>query len=136
MTIWKDGVVGDDYESRARAVWDAYARGGIEAMRELLDDDVELRPSGGEVLHGPDEIAGYLERQGDSVSAIPHVYERRGDCVLVHGSLRRFHDGGFLDVQPSWVCFFRAGKLLGATAYASRAEALGAIEDFGPKARP
>jgi ketosteroid isomerase-like protein len=122
--------VAEDYEGRVRAIWDAYERGGVEAMRELLDDDVELRPSGGEVLRGPAEITGYLERHGDSLSAVPHVYERHGDCVLVHGSLRRFRDGGFLDVQPSWVYFFRARRLLGATAYASRAAALAAIEDF------
>ncbi|MEA2279893.1 MAG: hypothetical protein QOK21_500 [Solirubrobacteraceae bacterium] len=120
----------EDYESRVRAIWDAYERGGAAAMRDLLDDDVALRPSGGEVLRGPAEIVGYLERHGDSLSAIPHVYESHGDCVLVHGSLRRFRDGGFLDVQPSWVYFFRDGRLLGATAYASRAEALAAIEDF------
>jgi ketosteroid isomerase-like protein len=125
--------VGDDYEARVRAIWDAYVRGGAEALRELIDDDVELRPSGGEVLRGPAESCGYLERVGDSVSAVPHVYERHRDCVLVHGSLRRFRDGGFLDVQPSWVYFFRDGRLLGATAYGSRSEALAAIEEFRPR---
>jgi ketosteroid isomerase-like protein len=122
--------VGEDYEARARAIWDAYVQDGVEAMCRLIDDDVELRPSGGEVLRGPAEIAGYLQRHGDSISAVPLVYETHGDCVLVHGSLRRFRDGGFLDVQPSWVYFFRDGRLLGATAYGSRAEALAAIEEF------
>ena len=53
-----------------------------------------------------------------------HTFERHGDCVVVHGSLRRFREGGFLDVQPSWVLFYREGRLVAATAYASRAEAI------------
>jgi ketosteroid isomerase-like protein len=132
--VWEDGAVAtveSDYEGRARAIWEAYARGGGETMCALLDDDVVWRPSSGAVLHGAAEIAEYLERHASAVTAVAHVYERHGDCVLVHGSLRRFLDGGFLDMQPSWVFFFRAGRLLGATAYATRSEAMAAIEAHG-----
>lgn len=116
-----------DDEARVRAIWDAYAQDGAEAMCALLDDDVLWRPFGGAVLHGSAEVAAYLARLAGTVTAVPHVYERHGECVLVHGSLRRFRAGGFVDVQPTWVYFFGAGRLLGATAYDSRARALAAI---------
>jgi ketosteroid isomerase-like protein len=123
-------AVDANYEALTRALWDAYGRGGADALCALLDDDVEWQPSSGTVLHGPAEIARYVDEIDSRITAVPQVYETHGDCVLVHGSLRRFRDGGFLDVQPSWVYFFRARRLLGATAYASRAAALAAIEDF------
>ena len=60
---------------------------------------------------------------------VAHEFERHGECVLVHGSLRRFRDGGFLDVQAAWVYFFRGGRIVAGTAFASRAEALAAIAE-------
>jgi hypothetical protein len=45
--------------------------------------------------------------------------------------MRRFSDGGFVDVQPSWVYFFRDGRLTRAVAYTSREDALAAIDEYG-----
>jgi ketosteroid isomerase-like protein len=121
--------VGHDYEARARAVWDAYTRGDVDRLGALLDEEVVWRPLGGEVLRGPAEVTAYLRRNEDVISAVPHAFERAGDCVMVHGSLRRFRDGGFIDVQPSWVFRCRDGRLVSATSYESRAAARSAIGD-------
>jgi len=64
------------------------------------------------------------------VSVIVHGYETHGDCVLAHGSLRTFRDGGFVDVQPSWVYFFRDGTLVRGAGYATREAALEAISRY------
>ena len=39
-------------------------------------------------------------------------------------------DGGFVDVQPTWVYFFSAGRLIRAEAFMSREGALAAIREF------
>ena len=75
-------AVGDDDEARARALWDAYARGDVDAVRAQLDDEVQWRPLGGEVLHGPAEVAAYLRDSAERTSAVAHVFETEGDYVI------------------------------------------------------
>jgi hypothetical protein len=117
-----------DYEERVRRLWFAFERDGIAGMAPYLDEGVEWSPSdGGEVIRGVDALAEYWRATGSSQSVVPHAWEQHGDCVLVHGSLRRFRDGGFIDTQPSWVYFFRGEKLMRAVAFATRDEALAAI---------
>jgi ketosteroid isomerase-like protein len=118
-----------DYEQVVRRLWDAYEREGVQGLRRYVDDDVEWTPSGGQTFRGVDALDQYARTLGPHRSAVPHGWERHGECVLVHGSLRTFRDGGFVDVQPSWVYFFRDGRLRRATAYASREEALAAIAE-------
>jgi ketosteroid isomerase-like protein len=124
--------VGDDYEARARALWDAYVRGDVDGVGALLDEEIVWRPLGGKVLRGPDEVASYLRGTVETMSAVAHAFETEGDCVIVHGSLRRFRDGGFIDMQPSWVFRCRDGRLVSATSYESRAAARSAIGDRAP----
>jgi hypothetical protein len=45
--------------------------------------------------------------------------------------MRVFRDGGFVDTQPSWVYFFRDERLVRAVSFASREEALEAIDHHG-----
>jgi hypothetical protein len=120
-------------EEQVRALWDAYLRHGVEGMRAVIGPDVEWVPwsGGGEVLHGQDALHEWLEAQHDRrPSATLHGVETHGDCVLAHGSLRLFREGGFVDLQPSWAYFFRAGRLVRAAAYSTREAALAAIADF------
>jgi hypothetical protein len=49
--------------------------------------------------------------------------------------MRTFREGGFVDVQPSRVYFFRNGVLLRGAGYASRETALEAIERFRAEER-
>ena len=124
---------GVDYEGRVRKMWAAFQRDGIAGMRSYVDDDVEFVPTeeNGGPIRGFDGLAAYWRDHASSQSVVPHAWEQHGDCVLVHGSLRMFRDGGFVDTQPSWVYFFRDGKLRRACAFASREEALAAIERHG-----
>jgi len=121
-------VSGVDYEGRVRKMWAAFQRDGIAGMRPYVDDDVEFVPTANARLRGYEALAAYWHDHGAKQSVVPHAWEQHGDCVLVHGSLRMFRDGGFVDTQPSWVYFFRDGKLRRACAFASREEALAAIE--------
>ena len=117
-----------DIEAQVRSLWAAYARGGAAAMRSVVDDDVEWVPLAvGAAVPADDLYGDWGRRQAELTSVLVHGYERRGDCVLVHGSMRTFRAGGFVDVQPSWVYFFRTGRLRRAVGYATREEALEAI---------
>ena len=116
-------------EARVRAIWDAYARGGPAAIRDVVEEDVEWVPLGtGRAVPHADFIGEWGRRHAERVSVTVHGYETHGSCVLVHGSLRTFADGGFVDVQPSWVYFFEGVRLVRAVGYATREEALRAIE--------
>jgi ketosteroid isomerase-like protein len=124
-------VSGVDYEARVRKMWAAFQRDGIGGMRPYVDDDVEFTPTDDSgTFRGFDALAAYWHDSGGKQSVVPHAWEQHGDCVLVHGSLRMFRDGGFVDTQPSWVYFFRDGRLRRARAFASREEALAAIEQY------
>ena len=121
--------------AQVRAIWAAYARGGVEAMSRVVGHDVEWVPLDHEAPVPTDEFWGdWGRRQEDRISATVHGYECQGDCVLAHGSLRTFRDGGFIDVQPSWVYFFEAGRLRRCVGYATREEALAAVAEFSPEA--
>jgi hypothetical protein len=121
---------GLDYEARVRTIWAAFERDGVAGMRPYVDDDAEWIPSDGTgVIRGFDALAEYWRTTAHLRSVVPHAWERHGDCVLVHGSLRRFRDGGFVDTQPSWVYFFRGEKLERAVAFATRDQAMAAIAE-------
>jgi ketosteroid isomerase-like protein len=123
-------VITDPVE-QVRAIWSAYARGGVDALREVVPDDVEWVPLGEDRHIPPDEFWGsWMRRHAEEISITVHGYERHGDCVLAHGSLRTFREGGFFDVQPSWVYFFRADRLRRCVGYATREEALAAISAY------
>ena len=117
---------------QVRALWAAYARGGVEAMHaEVGDALVEWIPLGAD---GPVPAASFWgdwgRRQTEHVSVTVHAFEDHGPCVLAHGSMRTFREGGFADVQPSWVYFFRDGALVRGASYATRGAALDAISRY------
>jgi ketosteroid isomerase-like protein len=125
-------VSGVDYEDCVRRMWAAFERDGVAALRPYVDDDVEWTPSNGAgTIRGFDELVDYWDSHSSMLSVVAHAWEVHGEAVLVHGSLRMFRDGGFVDTQPSWVYFFRDGSLRRAVAYASREEALAAIAQHG-----
>ena len=117
-------------------MWAAYARGGVEAMHELVGDaPVEWVPLGAEEPLPPERFWGeWGRRQTEQVSVTVHSFEEHGSCVLAHGSMRTFRDGGFADVQPSWVYFFRDGVLVRGAGYPTREAALEAISRFHSEA--
>jgi hypothetical protein len=118
-----------------RSIWSAYAQGGVDAVAPIVGPDVEWVPlSEGEAVPY-DEMFGERGRERASrLSATAHRFETHGECVLAHGSLRTFRESGFVDVQPSWVYFFRAGRLLRCVGYGTREDALRAIDEFSAAA--
>jgi hypothetical protein len=120
-----------DPVDQVRAIWSAYTRGGVDALREVVPDDVEWVPLGEEHPIPPEEFwERWVRRHSEEISITVHGYERHGDCVLAHGSLRTFREGGFFDVQPSWVYFFDGTRLRRCVGYATREEALAAISEY------
>ena len=117
---------------QVKAIWAAYARGGFEAMHALVGDaPVEWVPLGAEEPVPPERFWGeWGRRQTEQVSVTVHSFEEQGSCVLAHGSMRTFRNGGFADVQPSWVYFFRDGVLVRGAGFPTREAALGAIGRF------
>jgi ketosteroid isomerase-like protein len=126
-------VSGVDYADRVRKMWAAFQRDGMVGLRPYVDDDIEWTPTegNGRPIRGFDALVEYWEVHASQQSVVPHAWEQHGECVLVHGSLRVFRDGGFVDTQPSWVYFFSDGRLLRGVSYASREEALEAIARHG-----
>jgi hypothetical protein len=117
---------------QVRAMWAAYARGGVEAMHALVGDTlVEWVPLGEDEPVPREQFWGeWGRRQTEQVSVTVHSFEEHGPCVLAHGSMRTFRESGFADVQPSWVYFFRDGELVRGASYATREAAREAISRY------
>ena len=101
-----------------RALWSRYAVEGPEAVHAELGPDFEWEP------------LAWGRPPANEVTATVHDYEAHGDCVVAHGSLRIYRDHGLVDLQPSWVYFFRDSRLVRCAGYVTREEALRAIGDF------
>jgi hypothetical protein len=118
-----------DLVTRVRSMWDAYHRDGVPGLARYADDETEWTLSEGSTVRGLDALAETLHTGAAPRSAVAQAWEAHGEAVLVHGSLRTFRDGGFVDVQPSWVYFFRDDRLIRVVAFASRDAAIAAIAE-------
>ena len=121
---------------QVREMWTAYARGGVAAMHAVVGDaPVEWIPLGRTEPVPPSEFWGeWGRRESEQVQVTVHSFEEHGPCVLAHGSMRSFREGGFSDVQPSWVYFFRDGVFVRGASFPTRESALGAISRFRAEA--
>jgi ketosteroid isomerase-like protein len=120
-----------------RSLWSAYASGGVDAVRRLVSTDVEWVPlSTGRTVTGEQMFGDWGREHDRQISATVHGFETHGECVLAHGSLRTFRESGFVDVQPSWVYFFRGGRLVRCVGYGTREDALRAITEFEASLSP
>jgi hypothetical protein len=121
--------------AQVRALWAAYERGGVDAMHRVVGDaPVEWIPLDADEPVAPEDFWGdWGHRQGEQVSVTVHSFEEHGSCVLAHGSMRTFREGGFVDVQPSWVYFFRDEVLVRGKGYPTRQAALEAISRWPPE---
>jgi ketosteroid isomerase-like protein len=122
-----------DLLTRVRSLWDAYHREGVSGLARYADDDTEWTLSEGTTVRGLDALAEHLHSGAAPRSAVAQAWEEHGGAVLVHGSLRTFRDGGFVDVQPSWVYFFRDDRLVRVVAYSSRDAAMAAIAEHAER---
>jgi|tagenome__1003787_1003787.scaffolds.fasta_scaffold20576850_2 ketosteroid isomerase-like protein len=123
----------DDPVLQVREMWDAWFRGGVDAMLAWVDEDVEWTPHAGRgrVLHGSEELRAYwteVSLRGERHEPTLYGIERHGDCVVATGALRVVGNGRLTETQLAWVLSFEDGRLRTATAYSTRAEALRATE--------
>lgn len=106
--------------------------GGLEAALALTDPDVEWMPhaAGGRVLTSQELLDFYAEFQGERHMVNARLYSvgaEGDDLVLASGSFRLKGGGGISEFQIHFVYEFEEGRLVRATTYATRAEALDAI---------
>lgn len=114
-----------------RRLWDAVIERGLEAGVELTDPDVQWTPhtAGGRVLTTR-ELLDFFEELGGARVVSARVYSvnaEAADTVLASGSLRLKVGGGISEFQIHVVYEFEDDRLVRASTYATRADALQAI---------
>jgi ketosteroid isomerase-like protein len=115
-----------------RNLWQAYMGGGVDAMLAAVGEDVDWQPyaARGAVFHGSAELRDYyagLAERGERHEPTVYELESHGDAVLLTGALRVVRSGRLTESQLAWVYTFDGERLVSASGYASRAEALRSI---------
>ena len=112
-------------------MWRSYAAGGLDALLEHCEADVEWMPHGaGRMLHGSDELRAFFAEQaalGERREVTVYEIEGMGDTVLMTGALRVVRRGRLTESQLAWVYQFREGRLRSGVSYPTRGEALRAV---------
>jgi ketosteroid isomerase-like protein len=128
------GLAPQDPPSIVRELWDAFNRGGIERMLELIHPDAEWHPYLGsrDVYNGHDGVREYYDDvagRRSNATATEYAFREIGDAVVVSGSLRVVDASGALSQrQVHWVYWVRDGKVAKAASFARREQALAAAE--------
>jgi ketosteroid isomerase-like protein len=112
-----------------RRLWEAFERGGIEAVLEIADPDVEWEPyaGGGVVYRGHAGLRAYMEgraQRDEEVDARLYSAVGKGDAVVARGEVRIRGPQGIVTMQPGWLYEFRDGKLVRFRGYPSNEAAL------------
>jgi len=114
-----------------RSLWAVIAESGLEGALELTDPDVEWKPhaAGGRVLTSQELLQFFGEFQGERqlLEATPYRFRAHGDLVLASGSFRLRGSERMAEFQIHFVYEFVDDRLVRATTYATRAEALAAM---------
>ena len=120
-----------------RRLWEAFAEGGVDAVLEVCDPDVEwsLFGTDGQVVRGHDGLRNYMDEvaaHGDQIDADAYTYDPVGDdAVMVSGHVRRRTPQSMTDTQLHWIYRFRDDRLVRFDAYQTREEALRAARGDG-----
>jgi ketosteroid isomerase-like protein len=125
------GAIVDPRVRQIKRLWAAYEGGGVEALRDLVDEDVTWLPygAGGQTLHGFEELRGYLTGRQDRVEAETYSFESHGDAVLVTGHLRLRAGVSLTDTQLYWIYHFHDERLVRFEAHTDRQAALNSSSD-------
>jgi ketosteroid isomerase-like protein len=112
-----------------RQLWSAFERGGIEAVLEIADPDVEWEPygGGGTVYHGHEGLRAYFEeRRARNEETDARLYSAfaKGESVVARGEVRIKGDQGIVTMQPGWLYEFRDGKLVSFKGFPTQEAAL------------
>ena len=117
----------------ARRAFEAFAEREIDALTDLMHEDVEFLPvtanltTGGLPYRGHDGIARYLEDVGrvwKELRVYPSEFRHWGDSVVALGRIHARGGGMIIDRPTGWVWRMRAGKIVWGRVYASQEEAL------------
>jgi ketosteroid isomerase-like protein len=100
-----------------RRLWEAFERGGIDAVLDIVDPDVEWEPyaGGGVVYRGVEGLRAYMESRaehGEEVEAQLYSAFAKGDSVVARGEVRIRGPEGLVTMQPGWLYEFQQGKLV------------------------
>jgi ketosteroid isomerase-like protein len=111
---------------KVRGLWRAFARGGIEDVLEIADEDVVWIPYDGTVLKGHEDLKSWWRRRaaqaGTSV-ATAHSFTDFGDHVLVYGHV----EASGSEARVFWVYTFTEDRLIRFEAFPDDASALAAM---------
>jgi ketosteroid isomerase-like protein len=104
-------------------------RGGIEAVLEIADPDVEWEPyaGGGTVYSGHAGLRAYMESRADrneETDARLYSAFAKGEFVVGRGEVRIRGPQGIVTMQPGWLYEFRDGKLVRFRGFATQEAAL------------
>jgi ketosteroid isomerase-like protein len=114
-----------------RRIWEAVDESGLEAALQLTDPHMEWMPhaAGGRVLTSRELLDFFDEFQGERHMMQARLYSvhAEGDAVLASGSFRLKGGGGIAEFQIHIVYEFEQGRLVRASTYATRADALDAM---------
>ncbi len=110
-----------------RAIYDAFARGDVEAALAHVADDVELFPSGTasrvgrtEPYHGHDGVREYFAdaaRVWDDLTLVADDIRATTMSVVVFGHVEALLDGAPVRRRVVWTWRFRGGKAVSLRAH-------------------
>ena len=100
-----------------RRLWEAFERGGIDAVLDVVDADVEWEPyaGGGVIYRGHEGLRGYMQgraERNEEVDAQLYSAFAKGDTVVARGEVRIRGPQGMVTMQPGWLYEFSGGKLV------------------------
>ena len=112
-----------------RRLWSAFERGGIEAVLEIADSDVEWQPygGGGVVYYGHEGLRAYMEeRRARHEEADARLYSAfaKGEAVVGRGEVQIKSEHGIVTMQPGWLYEFRDAKLIRFRGFPTQEAAL------------
>jgi ketosteroid isomerase-like protein len=115
----------------ARRLFDAFEKGGTDAIVGLLHPDVRARPGidGAPMLEGRVAVVEWwadMERRGTEIEARPLAFELQGDVVIVRGYLRHRNGRALSENQVFWLYEIHDGLITLMESHPSRAAALAA----------
>lgn len=114
----------------ARSAYEAFGRGDLEALKEMLSEDgtwltSDELPLGGET-HGRDAIIGDFAQIPDywsSFSVEPEEFIDAGEWVVVRGTQRAGHNGDSFEAPFAHLMKFADGRIVRGEFYADSAKA-------------
>jgi ketosteroid isomerase-like protein len=114
----------------ARSAYEAFARGDLEALKEMLAEDgtwftSDELPLGGETRGRDAIIADFAQipNYWSSFSVEPEEFIDAGEWVVVRGTQRAGHDGDSFEAPFAHLMKFSNGEIVRGEFYADSAKA-------------